>query len=41
MQTRDGRERLDVLLKDLENMESRMPEAQRFDVGILRRALGL
>jgi hypothetical protein len=41
MQTRDGRERLDVLLKDLENMESRMPEGQRFDVGILHRALGL
>jgi hypothetical protein len=32
---------VDVLLRDLENHESRAPEGERFDVGILRRQLGL
>jgi hypothetical protein len=39
--TAAGRARLDVLLKDLENRESRLPEPERFDVAGLRSALGL
>lgn len=35
------RKRLDLLLAELEHHEAGQPEAQRFDVGILRRALGL
>jgi hypothetical protein len=41
LRTRDGREQLEVLLKQLENSESRQPEGQRLDVAILRRQLGL
>lgn len=37
----DGRREVDVMLKDMERTESRQPEAQRYDVGRLRRELGL
>ena len=36
-----GRERLTVLLRDMEYRESRLPEPERFDVGELRKALKL
>ncbi len=36
-----SREQLDLLLRDMENSESRVPEAARFDIGKLRRELGL
>ncbi len=36
-----SRERLDLLLRDLENREARLPEAQRLDVAWLRRELGM
>jgi hypothetical protein len=39
--SRAGRAALDVLLKDLENREAREPEALRFDVGKLRKVLGV
>jgi hypothetical protein len=35
------RARLDVLLKEMENRESRLPESERFDVPRLRAELGL
>ncbi len=35
------RARLDVLLKEMENHEGRLPEAERFDVARLREELGL
>ena len=41
MRTAAGRARVDVLLKDLENRESRLPEEERFDVEGLRARLGL
>lgn len=36
-----SRRQLDLILRDLENLESRLPEAERFDVTHLRRELGL
>jgi hypothetical protein len=39
--TAGGRDRVVVLLKDLENHEARLPAAERFDVGALWEALGL
>jgi len=41
VKTREGRGRVDTLLKEIENGESRLPEGQRFDVSILRRELGV
>jgi len=35
------RPKLDVLLKEMENLESRLPEGERFDVRSLRARLGL
>ena len=37
----EGRRRVDVLVKEIERLESRLPEAERFDVRGLREALGL
>ncbi|MDP9191482.1 MAG: SEC-C domain-containing protein [Acidobacteriota bacterium] len=39
--TAKSRQQLDLLLRDMENSESRAPERARFDVRILRRELGL
>jgi SEC-C motif len=39
--TKRGREQLDALLKDVELIECKQPEAVRFNVRKLRRALGL
>lgn len=36
-----GRREVELLLKELENHESRLPEGERFDVSILRKRLGL
>jgi hypothetical protein len=36
-----SREKLDLMLRDLENRESRLPAGARFDIGRLRRELGL
>lgn len=36
-----GRRELDLLLRDIENHESRLPEGMRFDMSRLRKALGL
>ena len=36
-----SRRELDLLLRDIENRENRLPEGQRFDFAILRRELGL
>ncbi len=41
LRTREGRARVDVLLKDLENLEARLPQDERFDVAVLRARLGL
>lgn len=41
IQTKAGRQQVDVLLKQAENLEARMPEGQRFDFAGLRQALGL
>jgi hypothetical protein len=41
MRSAAGRQRVDVLLKDMENMESRLPEGHRYDFSHLRRELGL
>jgi len=35
------RERLDLLLRDIEYTENRLPEAERYDFGSIRRDLGL
>jgi len=40
MKTAKLRSKLDVLLKEMEHDEMRQPQAQRFDVGSLRRELG-
>jgi hypothetical protein len=40
MRSRDGRARVDVLLKDLENLESRLPQEERVDLAVLRARLG-
>jgi len=34
------RTKLDLILKELENHESRLPERERFDVALLRAKLG-
>lgn len=36
-----SREQLDLLLRDIENREGRLPEGERFDVGRIRTALGM
>ena len=36
-----GRREVDLMLKDMERSESRQPEAQRYDIGLLRKQLGL
>lgn len=41
VRTRPGRESVDLLLKEIENLEARLPEGHRFDVGPIRRELGL
>jgi hypothetical protein len=41
VRTKAGRGSVDVLLKDCENHEARIPEGQRFDFSGLRRDLGL
>jgi hypothetical protein len=41
MRSAAGRQRLDVLLKDMENMESRLPEDHRHDFTKIRCELGL
>jgi hypothetical protein len=41
VRTKAGRGKVDVLLKDCENHEARIPEGQRFDFSGLRRDLGL
>jgi hypothetical protein len=41
VRTKAGRERVDVLLKELENHESRLAEGARFDFGRLRAELSL
>jgi hypothetical protein len=41
VRTKVGRERVDVLLKELENHESRLADGTRFDFGRLRAALSL
>lgn len=39
--TMKSREQLDLLLRDIENREGRLPESERLDVGRLRTALGM
>jgi hypothetical protein len=39
--TKQGRARVDVLLREMENHEARLPLAERFDFSDLRRSLGL
>ncbi len=41
MRSRAGRERVDALLKDIEYHEASLPAGERFDVSVLRRAVGL
>ena len=41
VRTKAGREQVDLLLKELEMMEARGPEGQRFDFSVLRGELGL
>ena len=41
VQTKTGRDQVDLLLKDCENHEARMPEEQQFDFSRLRSELGL
>jgi hypothetical protein len=41
VRTKAGREQVDLLLKEIESMEARLPEGQRFDFSDLRRELGL
>jgi hypothetical protein len=41
VRTADGRARVDVLLKEIENTEQRMADGAPFDVSALRRELGL
>jgi hypothetical protein len=41
VRTEDGREQVDLLLKEFESGEARNPEGQRFDFSDLRRELGL
>jgi len=39
--TKSGRRQLDLLLKDMENHEARLPESQRYDFSGIRAELGL
>lgn len=39
--TKAGRTRVDVLLKEMEHHEARLPDAERFDFSQIRAALGL
>jgi len=41
IRTARGRKQVELLLKELENGESRLPQGERFDVTVLRRRLGL
>lgn len=41
VRTKSGRADVELLLKESENHESRLPEGQRFDFGSIRRELGL
>ncbi len=41
IRSRRGREAVDVMQKQMESLEARLPESQRFDVGKLRAALAL
>jgi len=41
VQTKAGRDQVDLLLKDCENHEARMPEEQQYDFSRLRSELGL
>jgi SEC-C motif len=41
VRSRTGRDQVDALLKDIEYREARLPAGERFDVTVLRRALGL
>jgi len=41
VRTKPGREQVDLLLKENENLEARLPEGERFDFTRIRRELGL
>ncbi len=41
VRSKEGKRRVDVLLKEMENHEYRMPEEERFDFSGIRRTLGL
>lgn len=41
MKTKAGRKEVDLLLREMELMESGAPVGQRFDFGVIRRQLGL
>ena len=41
VRTARGRKQVELLLKELENGESRLPQGERFDVSVLRSRLGL
>jgi hypothetical protein len=41
VRTKEGRLKVDTLLKECENFEAGMPAGQRFDFGGIRRDLGL
>jgi hypothetical protein len=41
MRSREGRARVDVLLKDIENRAGRRPQEERVDLAALRGQLGL
>ncbi len=41
VRTKAGRQQVDLLLKEGENREARLPAGQRFDFGSIRRELGL
>jgi hypothetical protein len=40
VRTASGREDVEILIKEMENMEARLPESARFDFSELRRKLG-
>ena len=41
MRSARSREKLDLLLREIENRENRLPAAERFDIARLRQELGL
>lgn len=41
VRTKPGRQKVDLLLKEMERGEGRLPAGQRFDFGVIRRELGL